>query len=105
MIAELETLLNDTEAQLADGLDAMTAGCLVDLGDLVPRVDRVCTLAVDTRARDAAPRLSLLIERLDRLQRLLRERIAESADSPPRPDPARAAAHYRAAAPLPEAEG
>lgn len=92
MSAELESLVADTEAQLAAAIDAVRAGSLLDLSDLVPRLERVCGLAVAERARHLAPRLAGLVAQLNALEAVLRDRMAEGT-----PDPRRAAASYRAA--------
>ncbi len=91
---DLDGLLADTEAQLDAALAAARAGSLLDMADLVPRLERVCALAVAQRARDLAARLAGLVDRLNAIETVLRERLVE-----PAPDPVRAAALYRAAAP------
>jgi hypothetical protein len=87
-------LIDDTEAQLAAAVEAARGGSLLDLADLVPRLERICAQAVEERAVAAAPRLARLIAQLDELEAILR-----AMSAPETPDPRRAAALYRAAAP------
>lgn len=96
MTEELAALLADTEAQLAAARVALAGGLLIDLSEAVPRLERLCRLAVETRAVDAAPRLAGLIEGLDTLQAQLRQRLQTLVAADPL-DPARAALRYRAA--------
>jgi hypothetical protein len=94
---DLDALVGDTEGQLDAALDAVARGELVDLADLLPRIDAVCTLALARKRKSAAECLARLLPRLDTLQSALREQIARlEADA--RPDPKRAAETYRAAA-------
>jgi hypothetical protein len=91
--ADLTTLIADTEAQLDAAQHAVGAGELVDLGDLLPRIDAICALAVAQRRKSAAAHLARILPRLDRLQTALRQLLGAE----PRPDPKRAAETYRTA--------
>jgi hypothetical protein len=95
--SDLESLLADTEAQLDAAQLAVAAGEFVDLTDLLPRIDRICTLALAQRRKAAADQLSRILPRLDALQVALREQIGRLG-AEARPDPKRAAETYRAAA-------
>jgi hypothetical protein len=98
---QLNRLIDDTEAQLTAAIAAATAGSLLDLSDLVPRLERLCAMAVAERAIAAAPRLARLISRLDELEAALRDATATATEPP---DPKRAAALYRAASPPDETD-
>ncbi len=99
----LAELLDDTETQLTAARDGLTSGSLVDLGNLLPRIDEICRRAVEARDIAAAERLKGLYELLDALEQGLRHRISESGTTQERPtaDARRAAQLYRAAAPVP----
>jgi len=94
--ADLDSLLADTEAQLDAAQQAVAAGELVDLSDMLPRIDQVCTLALAAKQRQAAEKLARILPRLDTLQKTLREQIARLG-AEARPDPKRAAEIYRLA--------
>ncbi|MGL1806980.1 hypothetical protein ACSTHG_23655, partial [Vibrio parahaemolyticus] len=70
--ASLEALLDDTQAQLDAAYEAVTAGALVDLRDLPPRIEEICARAIASGKPEAADRLRALIERLDTLELSLR---------------------------------
>jgi hypothetical protein len=101
--ADLDSLIADTDAQLDAAQQAVSAGEIIDLSDLLPRIDRICALALAQRRREAAERLAGILPRLDALQTALRERIARLG-AEARPDPKRAAETYRAAATPPSDE-
>jgi hypothetical protein len=93
----LETLMDDTEAQLAAALDALRQGDAVDLQALAPRVQDICRIAVADGRRDMAPRLLAVTASLDALEALLRDRLA-AAEAPAVGTPHhRGAALYRTA--------
>jgi hypothetical protein len=95
---DLRQLIGDTERQLDEAIAQAASGALVDLGDLVPRLERISALAVAERATEAAPLLAALIGQLDLLGAALKQRI--DADTAARQaDPGQAAARYRAAQP------
>lgn len=94
---DFDSLLADTEAQLDSAQQAVAAGQVVDLTDLLPRIDQVCALALAAKRKEAADKLARILPRLDALQTALREQIGRlSAEA--KPDPKRAAETYRAAA-------
>ena len=93
---DLEALLADTEAQLDAAHQAVAAGEFVDLSDLLPRIDTICTLAIAQQRKTAADQLARLLPRLDALQAILRAQIAQLG-AEAKPDPKRAAKTYRAA--------
>jgi hypothetical protein len=94
--AELDSLIADTEGQLAAAQRAVSAGELIDLADLLPRIDVICVQALAQRQKSAGDRLARILQQLDSLQAALRERIAHfGVDT--RADPKRAAETYRAA--------
>jgi hypothetical protein len=95
--ADLDSLLADTEAQLDAAQRAVAGGELVDLSDLLPRIDQICALALAEKHREVADKLARILPRLDTLQTALREQIGRLA-AEARPDPRRAAETYRAAA-------
>lgn len=101
----LDRLFDDTEGQLEAALLALTAGDLIDLADLPPRIETICRMAVDSRRRDAADRLLRLTRKLDEIEAHLRERLAAvtpEIDRPP--SPKRASDIYRAAAGAPKSK-
>jgi hypothetical protein len=101
----LDRLFDDTEAQLETALAALTAGDLIDLADLPPRIETICRLAVESRRRDAADRLLRLSQRLDDIERQLRERLAAVTPETERiADPKRASDVYRATAGVPKSK-
>jgi hypothetical protein len=95
---ELDTLIDDTEAQLAAAFTAIAAGELIDLSDLLPRIETLCQTAVAQRSKGVADKLARLVSRLDELQHALQEHIAGLGGNA-RPDPRRAVDSYRAATP------
>jgi hypothetical protein len=97
---DLDALIADTETQLAAVQKAVSAGEIVDLADLLPRIDEICAAALAERRREAADRLARILERLDGLQTALRAQIARFGIET-RPDPKRAAETYRAAGTAP----
>jgi len=102
---DLDTLLDDTEAQLDAALAAVVAGDLIDLADLPLRVETICRLAVEERRRDAADRLLRLSQRLDVIEAHLRERLAAVTPETERvADPKRASQIYRATAGAPKSK-
>lgn len=101
MDASLEALLDDTQAQLDAAYEAVTAGALVDLRDLPPRIEEICARAIASGKPEAADRLRALIERLDTLELSLRSLMATAQALEPQDDSAgrrRAAASYRVVA-------
>jgi hypothetical protein len=101
----LDRLLDDTETQLETALAALVAGDLIDLADLPPRIETICRLAVESRRRDAADRLLRLSQRLDEIERHLRERLAAVTPETERiADPKRASDVYRATAGAPKSK-
>ncbi len=100
----LEILLRDTEAQLAEALQALGQGLAVDLSDLTPRIEEICRIAVNQKVEDTAQKLESLISRLDGIERMLREQMAAQAGGfDPKRDGKRAAELYRNTAALPDA--
>ena len=101
----LDRLFDDTEGQLEAALLALTAGDLIDLADLPPRIETICRMAVDSRRRDAADRLLRLTRKLDEIETHLRERLAAVTPETDRPaNPKRASDIYRAAAGAPKSK-
>lgn len=101
MDASLEALLDDTQAQLDAAYEAVTAGAVVDLSDLPPRIETICVRAIASGKPEAADRLRALIERLDTLELTLRALMATAQALEPQDHTAgrrRAAASYRIAA-------
>lgn len=97
MEVSLDALLDDTQAQLDAACDAVSAGGLVDLADLPPRIEEICRRAVASGRPEAANRLRALIERLDALELTLRALMTTAQAMEPA-SPRRAAASYRVAA-------
>ncbi|MGB8841293.1 MAG: hypothetical protein WCC64_09475 [Aliidongia sp.] len=95
--ADLATLIADTEMQLDAAQRAVGAGEFVDLADLLPRIDAICTQALAQRRKAAAEPLARILRKLDDLQSTLRSQIARLV-AEARPDPKRAAQTYRTAA-------
>jgi hypothetical protein len=89
----LPALIAETAAMLDAALGTAESGGLFDLTGLAPRVEQLCLLAVERRDVAVAPDLARLMARLDRLEALLRQRMA----APPA-DPLLAAKRYRSAA-------
>ncbi|HEV2674090.1 MAG TPA: hypothetical protein VGV37_06070 [Aliidongia sp.] len=101
----LDRLLDDTDAQLEAALVALTAGDLIDLADLPPRIETICRQAVESRRRDAADRLLRLTQKLDEIERHLRERLANVTPETERTSsPKQASAVYRATAGAPKSK-
>ena len=101
----LDRLLDDTDAQLDAALTALVAGDLIDLVDLPPRIETICQQAVASRRRDAADRLLRLSQKLDEIERHLRERLAVvTPESERTSDPKRASDVYRATAGAPKSK-
>ncbi len=101
MDASLEALLDDTQAQLDAAYEAVSAGAVVDLSDLPPRIETICQQAVASGKPEAADRLRALIERLDTLELTLRALMATAQALEAQDHTAgrrRAAASYRVAA-------
>jgi len=92
-LPDLSALIAETASMLDAALGTAESGGLLDLTGLAPRVEHLCLLAVERRAVAAAPDLAQLMARLDRLEMLLRQRMA----APPA-DPLLAAKRYRSAA-------
>ncbi len=101
----LDRLFDDTDAQLEAALAALLAGDLIDLADLPARVETICRQAVESRRRDAADRLLRLSQKLDAIERHLRERLAVVTPETERtPSPKQASDVYRATAGAPKSK-
>lgn len=99
--AEFAALAADTEQQLDMSMAAVGTGQMIDLTDLLPRIDALCDQAVRLGGKPAGERLAAILTKLDQLQAALRDEIARLG-AETRPDPKHAAETYRAAMSKPD---
>jgi hypothetical protein len=99
--AGFAALVTDTEQQLEASMAAIGTGQMIDLSDLLPRIDALCEQAVKLGGRPAGESLAGILTKLDRLQAALRQEI-DRIGAETRSDPKRAAETYRAAMPKPD---
>jgi hypothetical protein len=99
--ADFAALAADTEQQLQISMAAIGTGQMIDLTDLLPRIDALCEQAVTLGSRPAGERLAGILTKLDQLQAALRQEIARLG-AETRPDPKQAAESYRAAMSKPD---